>query len=82
MKLHREIGVTQKTAWFMLQRIRKAFDDDDEPPFSGLRRNMPESNRESLAGRGTVGKDAVVGVKGRATGRIAVQPLKFCFGVL
>lgn len=34
MKLHRDIGVTQKTAWFMLQRIRKAF-DDDEPPFSG-----------------------------------------------
>ena len=26
MKLHRDIGVTQKTAWFMLQRIRKAFD--------------------------------------------------------
>lgn len=35
MKLHRDIGVTQKTAWFMLQRIRKAFDDDDEPPFTG-----------------------------------------------
>jgi len=24
MKLHRDIGVTQKTAWFMLQRIRNA----------------------------------------------------------
>ena len=28
MKLHREIDVTQKTAWYMLQRIRKAFDRD------------------------------------------------------
>ena len=25
MKLHRDIGVTQRTAWFMLQRIRAAF---------------------------------------------------------
>ena len=37
MKLHRDIGVTQKTAWFMLQRIRRAWDsrgsDDDDWPF-------------------------------------------------
>ena len=25
MKLHRDIGITQKTAWFMLQRIREAY---------------------------------------------------------
>ena len=31
MKLHRDIGVPQKTAWFMLQRIRKAWDDGDWP---------------------------------------------------
>ena len=34
MKLHRDIGVTQKTAWFMLQRIRKAWESDD-PLFAG-----------------------------------------------
>ena len=34
MQLHRDIGVTQSTAWFMLQRIRKAF-DGDAPPFRG-----------------------------------------------
>ena len=27
MKLHRELGITQKTAWFMQQRIREAFVD-------------------------------------------------------
>ncbi len=36
MKLHRDIGVTQKTAWFMLQRITEAFrKDDDDDPLSG-----------------------------------------------
>ena len=35
VKLGRDIGVRQATAWFMLQRIRKAFDNDDEPPFGG-----------------------------------------------
>ena len=35
MKAHGDIGVTQKTAWFMLQRIRRAFDAGAEPPFSG-----------------------------------------------
>ncbi len=25
MKLHRDLGVTQKTAWFMLRRIREAY---------------------------------------------------------
>ena len=34
MKLHRDIGVPQKTAWFMLQRIRKAWESDDSP-FAG-----------------------------------------------
>ena len=36
MKLHRDIGVTQKTAWFMAHRIREAWGlDDDAPPFAG-----------------------------------------------
>jgi len=35
MKLHRDIGVSQPTAWYMLQRIRKAFEDEVNPPFGG-----------------------------------------------
>ncbi len=35
MKLHRELGVTQKTAWHMLQRIREVF-RDGAAPLSGL----------------------------------------------
>ena len=85
MKLHRDLGVTQKTAWFMLQRIRKAFEsDDDEPPFSGpvevdevyfggLRKNMHKDKREELDGRGTVGKEIVVGVKDRETNTVRAR---------
>ena len=82
MKLHRDLGVTQKTAWFMLQRIREAFKrDDDEPPMDGpvevdevylggLRKNMSNRKRKTLEGRGAVGKDIVVGVKDRGTKQV------------
>ena len=35
MKLHREIEVTQKTAWFMLHRIRETWGQDHEGLFAG-----------------------------------------------
>ena len=35
MKLHRDIGVSQKTAWFMLHRIREAWASEREALFSG-----------------------------------------------
>ena len=85
MKLHRDLGVTQKTAWFMLQRIRKAFDhDDDDHPFGGpievdetymggKRSNMRKATRERLTGRGPVGKTAVVGAKDRPSNRVRAQ---------
>lgn len=88
VKLGRDIGVRQATAWFMLQRIRKAFDDNDEPPLpgpaeadetyiGGKRKNMSNAKRAALkeegAGRGAVGKEAVVGVKDRTTGRVTVR---------
>ena len=69
MKLQRDIGVSQPTAWFMLQRIREAWaeDDDDqfdgpvevdETYFGGERRNMSVSKRKAMnKSRGPVGKD-------------------------
>ncbi len=35
MRLHRDLGVTQKTAWFMLQRIREALREELAPVFEG-----------------------------------------------
>ena len=82
VKLGRDIGVTQTTAWFMQHRIREAFADlavefegpveVDESYFGGLERNKHESKKQK-AGRGTVGKTAVVGAKDRETGRVAAR---------
>ena len=87
MKLQRDIGVSQPTAWFMLHRIREAWadeDDDqldgpaevDETYFGGKRKNMPLSKRKTLKGRGAVDKTAVVavvGVKDRDSGEVRAE---------
>ncbi len=84
MKLHRDIGVSQKTAWFMLMRIREAWCCDpcgpysgpaevDESYFGGKRKNMSKAKREALTGRGSVGKTAVVGIKDRATNKVSAE---------
>ncbi len=85
MKLHRDIGVTQKTAWFMLQRIREAFrrDDDndlmggpvevDETYMGGRRKNMHGKKRREAEGRGPVDMTAVVGAKDRTKNEVRAQ---------
>ena len=87
MKLHRDIGVSQRAAWFMLHRIREAWgEDDDEEPFDGpvevdetymggKRKNMSNAKRKELAGtgRGAVGKTAVIGMKDRATNQVRAE---------
>ena len=83
MKQHRDLRVTQKTAWHLAHRIREAWRDDaagfvgpaeaDETYIGGKRKNMPRKKRKELTGRGPVGKAAVMGVKDRTTGRIAAK---------
>ncbi len=74
-EIHRDIGVTQKTAWFMLHRIRLAMQGDvvdtfggevevDETYIGGLARNMHKWRRAAkFHGRtGGAGKTAVFGL--------------------
>ena len=86
MKLHRDLEITQKTAWFLAHRIRQAFVERtsqsfggpvevDESYFGGRRANISNARRKALAGtgRGPVGKTTVVGAKDRATKRVAAR---------
>ena len=89
MKLHRDIDVSQPTAWFMLHRIREAWSNDspgefsgpveaDETYIGGRRTNMSNWKRKALenTGRGPVGKTAVVGIKDRASNQVRAKVVK------
>ena len=80
MKLHRDLGITQRSAWFLAHRLREAWKDHgpqftgpveaDETYIGGKRKNMPKAKRKTLTGRGAVGKAIVVGAKDRETNRV------------
>ena len=80
MKLHRDVGVSQKTAWHLSHRIRKAWQTDaqafagpveaDEVFIGGLEGNKHES-KKIRSGRGPVGKAVVAGAKDRRTNRVS-----------
>jgi ISXO2-like transposase domain/Transposase zinc-ribbon domain len=75
-ELHRALGVSQKAAWFMLQRLRLAMQDDltggklggeievDETFIGGKARNMHKRHkrRKGLKGGGSAGKTIVLGM--------------------
>jgi transposase-like protein len=83
MQLAKEIGITQKSAWFMLQRLREAcagkmeklsgMIEIDETFIGGKEANKHESKKLKM-GRGAVGKAAVMGLRERG-GRTVAMPV-------
>jgi transposase-like protein len=83
-EVHRALGVTQKTAWFLLQRIRYAMQtgtfeklsgevEADETYVGGKVTNMHKDKREQRAkGRGGIGKTIVLGMLERG-GRVKAK---------
>lgn len=81
MKLHRDLGITQKSAWFMVHRLRESWkqlagiDGMDGPvEIDETYVGGSETNRH-MAYKGKKTKTAVVGVKDRETNRISAQPV-------
>ena len=89
-EIHRALGVTQKTAWFMLHRLRLALQDGfgkmpsdggpvevDETFIGGKARNMHKDRRDRVAAQltGGKGKTIVIGMVQRG-GKVKAQVIE------
>ena len=85
MKLHRDLGITQKTAWFLAHRVRKAWKADpeaapfdgpvevDETYFGGKAKSQHASKN---AKHGPPPKTAVLGAKDQASNKVTAKVIK------
>ena len=89
MRLHRDLDVTQKTAWFMLHRLRATWDGSTDELFAGPvevdetfgggARYKKSNAKRREARRERLGpyddKVAVAGIRDRATNKVHAEPI-------
>ena len=85
VQLSKELGITQKSAWFMLHRLREACDVEaiplkgeveiDETFVGGRKGNMHYDKKKLLPPGPIGGKQPVLGMRERESGRVIAFPV-------
>ena len=85
-----ELKISQKSAWFMLQRIRACCEKENMQPMEGIveadealvggrNKNRHKNKRfKGTGGRSTIDKDAIFGMVERESGRIVLVNVPDC----